>query len=118
MKQLFGQKICFKEKFGILRSDRIRGSGHKLKHRFPLNVRKHFFTVRGTEHRPRLPREAVESPSLETDLGNQPRVVLLEQGAWARGPPEVSSNLNRSVIWEKGQTSIEGIYFDKKFCPV
>ncbi|KFP54048.1 hypothetical protein N323_10089, partial [Cathartes aura] len=33
--------------------------------RFCLNIRKHFFTVRVTEHRHRLPREVVESPSLE-----------------------------------------------------
>ncbi|KFQ06178.1 hypothetical protein N329_09713, partial [Haliaeetus albicilla] len=38
----------------------------KLKHmRFPLNIRKHFFTVRMTEPWHRLPREVVESPSLE-----------------------------------------------------
>ncbi|KFP99391.1 hypothetical protein N329_00688, partial [Haliaeetus albicilla] len=41
-------------------------NGHTLKcKRFPLNIRKHGFTVRVTEHRHRLPREAVESPSLE-----------------------------------------------------
>ncbi|KFP98211.1 hypothetical protein N329_02278, partial [Haliaeetus albicilla] len=38
---------------------------HKLKHRrFPLNIRKSFFTVRVTEQWRRLPREVVESPSL------------------------------------------------------
>ncbi|KFW95368.1 hypothetical protein N336_04559, partial [Phalacrocorax carbo] len=38
----------------------------QLKHRrFSLNIRKHFFTVRVTEHCHRLPREVVESPSLE-----------------------------------------------------
>ncbi|KAK4810524.1 hypothetical protein QYF61_004487 [Mycteria americana] len=39
---------------------------HKLKHRrFCLNIRKHFFTVRVTELWNMLPRELVESPSLE-----------------------------------------------------
>ncbi|KFQ88866.1 hypothetical protein N337_03012, partial [Phoenicopterus ruber ruber] len=40
--------------------------GHKLEHgKFCLNVRKNFFTVRVTEPWHRLPREGVESPSLE-----------------------------------------------------
>ena len=66
----------------------IDGTGHKLKHRrFPLNIRKHFFTVMVTEHWHRLPREIVESPSseilkshLDTVLRNQLWVALLEQG--------------------------------------
>ncbi|KGL79046.1 hypothetical protein N309_01261, partial [Tinamus guttatus] len=38
----------------------------KLKHqKFLLHMRKNFFTVRVTEHGNRLPREVVESPSLE-----------------------------------------------------
>ena len=48
--------------FSVVPSDRTRGKEHKLKHgRFPLNIRKHFFTVRVTEQWHRLPKEVAVS---------------------------------------------------------
>jgi len=74
--------------FSVVLNDRVRGNGHKLKNiKFNLNTKKHFYTVRMVKHRHRLPRECVESPSLEISqshlvrvLGNQLEVALLEQG--------------------------------------
>jgi len=79
--------------FPVVPSDRTRGNGHKLKPRkFQLNMRKNFFPLRVTEPWPRLPREAVESPSLEI--------------CWTRshGESEVSKALLRRSVpgWKRG----------------
>ena len=52
--------------FLVVCSGRTRSNGLKLVHRkFCTNMWKSFFTVRVTEHWNRLPREVVESPSME-----------------------------------------------------
>jgi len=78
--------------FSAVRSDRTRGNRHKLKQRkSQLNTGKNFFTLRVTEHWNRLPREVVESPSLQLLKTHLDKVLcsllwvtLLRQGGWAR----------------------------------
>ena len=62
--------------FPVVPSARTRGHGHTLTHRrVPLDIRKHFLTVRVTERWHRLPREAVVPPSMEM-FSTQPDMVL------------------------------------------
>lgn len=52
--------------FSLVLSERTSGRGHKLKHtKFHLNMTKDCFPLRVTEHWNGLPREVVESLSLE-----------------------------------------------------
>ena len=52
--------------FSVVPGDRKRGNGHKLEcSKFHMNMRKSYFTLWVTEHWNRLPRKAVETPSLQ-----------------------------------------------------
>jgi len=78
----------------------LKGSVCWVEHRkFHLNMRKNFFTLRVTEHWNRLPREVVESPSLEIFKTRPDKVLcsllyvtLLRQGV-GLDDPEVPSYL-------------------------
>ena len=83
--------------------------GKNMFHMFQLNPRKNFFPLRVTEPWPRLPREAVESPSLEIF---QPRldkvlctllwVTLLGQGVGLGDPQRSLPTPAMLGFWDSG----------------
>ena len=61
-----GSQVDGARHFPVLCSNKTNGNRHKLEHKMiHMDKRKSFFILRVPEHWSRLPREAVESPSLK-----------------------------------------------------
>lgn len=79
-------------------SDRTRGNGHKLKHKwFPLNIRKYFWAARVIEHWNTFAHtEVTVSPSLEIIKNKTER------------SPEQPGVVNPALSWEVGFDALLG----------
>ncbi|KAK4823687.1 hypothetical protein QYF61_005753 [Mycteria americana] len=89
----------------VLRDLRHGGKGEVRQGRFRLDIRKFFFTERVIKHWKRLPREVVESPSLEVFKGRLVRCL----GTWCSG------GLG-SVRFTVGLDDLKGLFQPIRFC--